>query len=148
MDPASIVGIVASAASLAKLALETATYLVGLKDSFNQMELHLLDLASRCQTLDIAWRRVHVWASASASNGAEEGMIFDQLRISYEASNIILNAINADIKKVATAGKSSWRLSPKSKTRVLLHEKSLAAHGERVNAQINSLNLLLSTAQL
>ena len=60
MDPASIVGIVSGAVSLAKFALETASYLLSLKDLFDHTELQLLNLASRCQTLDIAWRRVHV----------------------------------------------------------------------------------------
>lgn len=148
MDPASVVvGVVSGAASLAALAISTTTYLIGLKDSYKHVELVVLDLVTTCQAFEIAWRRIHDWAEGHMCQ-ADADPIFGELLAYHENSKIVLGALHSELLQLEVNSKTTWRLSPKSKARTVLHEKDLKDHSDRLNRQINSLNLLLSAAQL
>ena len=149
MDPASIViGVVSGAAGLTALAISTATYLISLKDSYKSVGLVILDLVTTCQAFEIAWRRIHDWARARMIQSADADPIFAELLAYHENSKIVLGALHSELQQLEVNPKSMWRLSPKSKARTVLHEKDLKDHSDRLNRQINSLNLLLSAAQL
>jgi hypothetical protein len=149
MDPASVViGVLSGAAGLAALALSTYAYLLGLRDSYTHIELTVLDLASTCQTFEISWTCIHHWASDHQLHGAESRAVFEQLLSYSETSKIVLSALHSELQQLQPNSKTTWRLSPRTKARAVLHEKSLKDHSERLSRQINSLNLLLSTAQL
>jgi hypothetical protein len=143
--------VVSGAAALAALAVQVTAYLLGLKDTYEDSELIILDLASTCQAFEIAWRRIHDWASSWIGNAAESDSIFRHLLAYHETDRLVLRALNTELVKLMPATKSSWRLSPKGKKhklRVILHQQGLKDHGDRLSHQINSLHLLLSTAQL
>jgi hypothetical protein len=149
MDPASVVlGVVSGAAGLAALAISTTTYLIGLKGSYNHVELVVLDLVTTCQAFEIAWRRIHDWAKGHMCQSADADPIFGELLAYHENSKIVLGALHSELQQLEVNPKMTWRLSPKSKARTVLHEKNLKDHSDRLNRQINSLNLLLSAAQL
>lgn len=150
MDPASVViGVVSGAASLAAMALKTSTFLLGLRDSYTNIEVLILDLASTCRAFEIAWNRIHQWASKHIHQARDSPEpIFEQLLSYSEHSKIVLDALRTDLEKVDPSAKPAWRLSPRSKARTVLHEKGLKDHGDRLDRQINTLHLLLATAQL
>jgi hypothetical protein len=149
MDPASVVvGVVSGAAGLAALAISTTTYLIGLKDSYKHVELAVLDLVTTCQAFEIAWRRIHDWAEGHICQSADADPIFGELLAYHENSKIVLGALHSELQQLEVSPKTTWRLSPRRKARTVLHEKDLKDHSDRLNRQINSLNLLLSAAQL
>ena len=149
MEPASVViGVVGGAATLAALAISTTTYLLGLKDSYKHVELVVLDLVTTCQAFEMAWRRIHNWAKGHMSQSADADSIFAELLAYHENSKIVIGALHSELQRLEVSPRNTWRLSPKSKARTVLHEKSLMEHSDRLNRQVNSLNLLLSAAQL
>ncbi|KAK7890070.1 hypothetical protein LTR67_008535 [Exophiala xenobiotica] len=152
MDPASAaIGVVSGAAGLVALAISTTSYLLGLKDSYKTVEIVVLDLVTTCQALETAWRRIHDWASAQQLQSTTADSIFGELLAYHENSKIVLGALHSDLEHADGASRSpgsSWRFGSRTKVRFVLHEKGLKDHGERLNHQISSLNLLLSTAQL
>jgi hypothetical protein len=149
MDPASVViGVVSGAAALTALAISTTTYLMGLKDSYKHMEIVVLDLVTTCQAFEIAWSRIHDWAQGHMCQSAYADPIFHELHSYQQNSKIVLGALHSELQQLQLSTKSTWRLSPKSRARAVLHEKGLKDHSDRLSRQINSLSLLLSAAQL
>jgi hypothetical protein len=149
MEPASVViGVVSGAAALTALALSTATYLMGLKDSYKHVEIVVLDLVTTCQAFEIAWRRIHDWAQDRVCQSVDPDPIFGELLSYHENSKIVLGALHSELQQLELNTKSTWRLSPKNKARTVLREKGLKDHNDRLSRQINSLHLLLSAAQL
>ena len=129
------------------MAIQVTKTLVGLRDSYEEAELVLLDLATTCRTFEIAWKRIHIWASDHMCQGVDP--IFEQLLSYHETSQIVLSAFKAELQQLEpTSMNTTRRLSFKNKARSVLHEQSLKDHGDRLHRQISSLNLLLSTAQL
>lgn len=149
MDPASvIIGVVSGAASLAALAITTTRYLLGLKDSYKGVELVVLDLVTTCQAFEIAWRRIRDWAQIQINESQGADPIFGELLAYHDNSKIVLGQLHNELQQLDINPKFLWRLSPKSKARTVLHEKNLRDHSDRLNRQVNSLNLLLSAAKL
>ena len=154
MDPASAaIGVVSGSAALAALAVQITTYLLGLRDTYKDSEIIILDLASTCQAFEIAWRRIHDWASSWVGNPSETqaDSIFRHLVAYHETGSLVLKALNTELMKITQPSNPLWRLSPKSKKNrfsVVLHRQGLKDHTDILNHQVSSLNLLLSTAQL
>ena len=147
MDPASIVlGVVSGAAALAAMTVKTATYLVGLRDTFKQARLIILDLVAACKAFEIAWNHIHDWASSHVSRPTSSDVVFEQLLSYLELSKSLLDTLHADIERIRPNAKVAWR--PKSSKWTLLHEKMLRDHCSRLHRQTSSLHLLLSTARL
>jgi len=82
------------------------------------------------------------------SRSQDADPIFAELLAYHENSTTILGQLHSELQQLEVNPKASWRLSPKSKARTVLHEKNLRDHSDRLNRQINSLNLLLSAAKL
>jgi hypothetical protein len=154
MDPASVaIGVVSGSAALAALAVQITTNLLGLRDTYRDSEIIILDLVSTCQAFEIAWRRIHDWASSwvGKSSETQADSILRHLVAYHETGSFVLQALNAELMKITQPSNSLWRLSPKgkkSKFSVVLHRQGLNDHTNILNHQVSSLNLLLSTAQL
>jgi hypothetical protein len=114
MDPASAaIGVVSGSAALAALAVQITTNLLGLRDTYRDSELFILDLASTCQAFEIAWRRIHDWASSwlGASTGAQADSIFKHLVAYHETGSLVLRALDAELMKIMQPSNPVWRLS-------------------------------------
>jgi hypothetical protein len=147
MDPASVaIGVVSGAAALAAMAVKTTTFLVGLRDSYKRTDLIILDLASACQAFEIAWVHIHDWANSHSSRATESSPIFEQLSSYLEVSKAVLETLQADLERFSSKVRSSWRSM--SRKTVILHEKMLRDHCDRLHRQTSTLHFLLSTARL
>ena len=143
-----VLGVVSGAAALTALAIKTTTFLVQLQDTHKGADLLIWDLRVACQALEVAWGSIRAWASNQSHKAVNPGSIFEQLLSYLDYSKIALDTLQADLQRLGLGSKTTWRLSPKSKARVVLHEKALRDHCDRLNRLINSVNLLLSTAKL
>jgi hypothetical protein len=61
MDPASAIGVVSGAATLAATAVQTTMFLMSLKDSYDNAGLMIWDLIAASKAFEIAWNRIHDW---------------------------------------------------------------------------------------
>jgi hypothetical protein len=149
MDPASaVIGVVSGSATIVAASVKTIQFLTSLQDSYKRTELVICDLRSTCQAFETAWSQIHLWASEQTSREVAAGSIFEQLLAYLEVSKIIFSSLQNDLERLEKSLKPSWRLSPKSRARILIHEKQFNDHCGRLHRQISSLNLLLSTARL
>ena len=147
MDPASVgIGVVSGAAALAAMAVQTTTYLVGLKDTLQRADLIFLDLLTSCQAFEAAWSHIHEWAKTQSSRSKGSTAVLEKLTAYLESSKMVLDTLQADLERFRSKSKSSWRSM--SRKVVLLHEKVLRDHCDRMHRQTSSLHLLLSTARL
>jgi hypothetical protein len=149
MEPASVVlGVVGGAAALTALAIKTTKFLVELQHTHKDADLVIWDLRVACQALEVAWGGIRTWATDQCRKADNPGSIFEQFLSHLEYSKIAFDNLQTDLQRLGLSSRPTWRLSPKSKARVVVHEKMLRDHCDRLNRLINSVNLLLSTAKL
>ena len=148
MEPASIVGLVSGAAGVAMLAFQLSKLLIGLKDSFDHIAIRLIDLATLCRVLEVAWSEVEGWASEQAKHGQVSTAVLEQFQHCCETSKTVLEAVSDDFHRLDPTSRKSWQFGSKSKARAVLHESNLREHSATLRGQMNSLQLLISTATL
>lgn len=161
MDPVSaIMGIASGAASLVVMAAQTTRYLVNLCDSCQNVRLMLLDLSATCLACETAWSQVQAWATEESSRAHHvvSPATLEQVFAYIDISQAILDAVHSDIRRLLPTGLQSFRASrwrrdaqnmeARKVATVLLHEKALREHCERLHRQNSSLNVLLSTLHL
>lgn len=148
MDPASaILGIASGTVMLAGLALKIGQTLRNMAVLYNRSAALLYSLIGACQAIEVAWNRINTWiASQPLSSYAAGSAFFDQLTDSIEAGKIVLGALQQDLQKFAHVepGQNSVSLMWKS----LRNEDVLRDYCTKLNLQVSSLQLLLTTASL
>ena len=156
MDPASaIIGIASGAAGLAAITAHIVTYLAGLKDVHRNARLIALDLASTCRAYELAWARIQDWAEVVDISGTAEAAsaFIDELQRFLKDGEIILSLIKEDLHRLSSSPQLSWwrsnaSLTKKETASLMLHQKIVREHSERLNRQNNNLNLIISTMSL
>jgi hypothetical protein len=145
MDPVSAIGVISGAATLAAMAVQTINYLMSLRDTLQRANLIFLDLVTSCQAFESAWSHIHEWAQAHLAQSNGSTQVLEKLASYLEASKIMLDTLQADLERFRSNSKSSWR---SGRMFIIVHEKLLRDHCERLHRQTSSLHLLLSTAKL
>ena len=160
MDPVSaVLGVVSGSATLAATALRTVQYLTSLKDIYDRSGIIILDLLAACEAFEAAWDRIHSWSNCHRAlpTGPERpDPIFNHILSFLEIGKVVLGSLQADLERfkseIEDKGKSNGNiknpLRKRDKTRVVLRDKTFRGHREIISNQVNSLNLLLSTAML
>ena len=74
--------------------------------------------------------------------------MFAELLAYHGNSKIVIGALHSELQQLEVIPNVTWRLSPRSKARTVLYDKGQKDHSDRLSRQVNSLNLLLSAAQL
>ncbi|KAF2111029.1 hypothetical protein BDV96DRAFT_650631 [Lophiotrema nucula] len=143
MDPASVVGLVAACASLAKTTAGIAKSLNGLRETYKSAELSILSIAEECGTIELAWRQIQRWANANLAAIDDCESIAEQLQRSIYCGELVMAALEEELSK-ATA--STSRIARGLK--MAWNDKSLAEHQMRIRGQVTSLQLLLQVISL
>ena len=135
---------------------QVITYLIALRDAHQNAELMVLDLISTCRAYETAWSRIQQWA-LQASDELRVGnseTILDQLETFLETGRAVMDLIKKDIDRISSTSKRGgwWRTGTKPRgkdaVQLLLHEKTILDHSNRIHRQNTSLNLLVSVLTL
>lgn len=156
MDPASaIIGIASGAAGLVAITAQVVTFLAGLKDAHRNVRVMALDLSSTCRAYKAAWTRIHDWARTVDGSGsaASATSYIEELRNFLDDGETIVGWIKEDLDRLSSSGQLSWWRSNATRPRkqtalVVIHEKNVREHIERLSRQIINLNVIISTMNL
>jgi hypothetical protein len=156
MDLATaIIGIASGAASLVAITGQVVTYLTSIADSYRSARLIVLDLVSTCQAYEAAWSHIRQWAlEAHAAEVPNSESILGQLGTFLEVGKVIMDLITGDLDRLSSksSGGGWWRTGAKPTgiglAQLVLHEKIVLDHADRLHRQNTSLNLLLSVLTL
>ena len=137
MEPASaIIGIAATAASLAALAARTVLFVTRLRDTYANLDLVVLDLYTTCQAFEIASRNISTWAQA-APNSFQSQSALAELLTYLKTSHMVLELVQADLARNFTKQSRPGAVvdldAPLRKVQLLLHVPALREHCARLD---------------
>jgi len=149
MEPASTaIGAVSGAIALAEVAFKIAQTVSDVIKKYQTVPLILHSITSNCKAIEVAWTRIHHWASAEIANHDGSDPIFEDLIMFVNAGRVILDALRQDLDLEEFTFKSTQTWSRMKRYRVMSKEKALKERCDQLTAQVSSLNLLLSATRL
>lgn len=144
MDPATIVGLVSSAAALAKVCGSTAKVLNTLVSKYKNAKLAILSMVQGLDTMQLAWSRIGKWAQNQAPDELlEEDDFMGRLRRSLETGSLVMDALNEELLIY-----KPLKMGLGQRTKVVWNEGPLRTHQERIRDQALSMTLLLQAIHL
>ena len=144
MDPAAIVGLVSSAAALAKGCGSAATLLNTLISKYKNAKLAILSMVQGLDTMQLAWSRIGKWAQNQEPDELlEEDDFIGRLRRSLETGYLVMDALNEELLIYKPS-----RMGLTQRTKVVWNEGTLRTHQERIRDQASSMTLLLQAIHL
>ena len=144
MDPATIVGLVSSAAALAKICGSAATDLNTLVSKYKNAKLAILSMVQALDTMQLAWSRIGKWAQNQAPDALlEEDDFIERLRLSLETGSLVMDALNEELLIY-----NPVKMGLTQRTKVIWNEGTLRTHRERIRDQASSMTLLLQAIHL
>ena len=144
MDPATIVGLVSSAAALAKVCGSAATDLNTLVSKYKNAKLAILSMVQALDTMQLAWSRIGNWAQNQAPDALlEEEDFIERLRLSLETGSLVMDALNEELLIY-----NPLKMGLTQRTKVIWNEGTLRTHRERIRDQASSMTLLLQAIHL
>ena len=144
MDPATIVGLVSSAVTLATVCGSTAKDLYTLGSKYKHAELAILSMVQGLDTMQLAWSRIGKWAENQAPDGLlEDDDFIERLRRSLETGSLVMDALKEELLTY-----KPLKMGLTQRTKVVWNEGTLRSHQERIRDQASSISLLLQAIRL
>lgn len=144
MDPATIVGLVSSAAALATLCGSAAKDLNTLVSKFKNAKLAILSMVQGLDTMQLAWSRIGKWAQNQTFDELlEQDDFIGRLRQSLETGSLVMEALNEELLIYKTL-----KMGLIQRTKVVWNEGTLRTHQELIQFQASSMAILLQAIHL
>lgn len=144
MDPATIVGLVSSALTLATICGSAAKDLNALISKYKNARLAILSMVQGLDIMELAWSRIGTWAEYQTPDGLlEEDDFIGRLRRSLETGSLILDALKEELLIYNLP-----KMGLTQRTKVVWNESTLRSHQERIRDQASSMTLLLQAIHL
>jgi len=157
MEPVSaIIGIASGVAGLLTLTGQVVCYLVDLRDRHENARLLVLDLIATFKAYEAAWSQIQKWAleAGNTPDAGDSDSLIVQIESYLEVGKAMMDLIESDLDRASASSKRGiWARiggKPRGKDAIylLLHNKLLRDHGDRIHRQSTSLNLLISVLTL
>ena len=144
MDPATIVGLVSSAVTLATVCGSAANDLNTLFSRYKNAKLAILSMVQGLDTMQLAWSRIGQWAENQTPDGLlEEDDFIGRLRRSLETGSLVMDALREELLIYKPS-----KMSLTKRTQLVWNEGTLRSHQERIRDQASSMTLLLQAINL
>ena len=144
MDPATIVGLVSSAVTLATVCGSAANDLKTLLSKYKNAKLAILSMVQGLDTMQLAWSGIGQWAENQTSHGLlEEDDFIGRLRRSLETGSLVMDALREELLIYKPS-----KMSLTKRTQLIWNEGTLRSHQERIRDQASSMTLLLQAINL
>ena len=144
MDPATIVGLVSSAAALAKICGSAAKDLNTLVSKYKNAKLAILSMIQGLDTMQLAWSRIGQWVQNETPDELlEKDDFIGRLQRSLETGSLVMDALKEELLVY-----KPLKMGLTQRTKVVWNEGTLKSHQERIRDQASSMTLLLQAVQL
>ena len=144
MDPATIVGLVSSAVTLATLCGSVANDLKTLLSKYQYAKLAILSMVQGLDTMQLAWSRIGQWAENQTPDELlEEDDFKERLLRSLETGSLVMDALREELLIY-----KPLKMGLTKRTKLVWNEGTLRSHQERIRDQASSMTLLLQAIHL
>lgn len=148
MDPASILGLIASAGAIARAITKTIRDLSDLRAQYTDANLRIRLLVQELSTIKSALSQINDWAHFLDDNH-NQAELKDALQVALDGVELAMGALAEEVHALVhdTSTSANADLSFRGKTRFAWNEQNMKEHENRLRAQVSALQLLLQASQ-
>ncbi|KAL8680712.1 MAG: hypothetical protein Q9186_003110 [Xanthomendoza sp. 1 TL-2023] len=148
MDPASILGLIATAGTIASTITKTIRDLSDLRSQYTDANVRIRLLIKELSTIKSSLTQINDWAHLldDAHNQAE---LKDALQVALDGVELAMGALAEEVQALVddTSDPSRVNLGFRGKTKFAWNEQDMMEHENRLRAQVSALQLLLQASQ-
>ena len=148
MDPASILGLIATAGTIAGAITQTIRDLSDIRAQFTDADVRVRLLIQELSTIKSSLTQINDWAHIlDTSHNQTE--LRDALQVALDGVELAMGALGEEVHNLVreTSTASRVELGFRAKTKFAWEEKNLKEHESRLRAQVSALQLLLQASQ-
>ena len=148
MDPVSILGLIATAGTIAGTITATIKDLSELRGQYADANVRIRLLIGELSTIKSSLNQINDWAHF-LDETHKQVELRDALQISLDGVELAMEALAEEIRALVQNDSPSSRveLGFRSKTKYAWNESHMKEHENRLRAQVSALQLLLQAAQ-
>ncbi|KAL8762366.1 MAG: hypothetical protein Q9184_001628 [Pyrenodesmia sp. 2 TL-2023] len=149
MDPASILGLISTAGTIAVQITGTIKDLSDLRATYAESNVRIRLLIKELSTIKSSLNQINDWAHF-LDETHDQADLKDDLQVALDGVELAMEALGEEVRGlVPHAGPASQvQMGFRAKTKYAWNEQNMTEHENRLRAQISALNLLLQAAQL
>ncbi|KAL8893724.1 MAG: hypothetical protein Q9192_004985 [Flavoplaca navasiana] len=148
MDPASILGLIATAGTIASAITKTIRDLSDLRAQYTDANLRIRLLVQELSTIKSALSQINDWAHFLDDNH-NQAELKDALQVALDGVELAMGALAEEVHALVhdTSTSANVALSFRDKTKFAWNEQNMKEHENRLRAQVSALQLLLQASQ-
>lgn len=148
MDPASILGLITTAGTIASAITRTIRDLSDLRSQYTDADIRVRLLIKELSTIKSSLTQINDWAHfLDTSNNQAE--LRDALQVALDGVELAMGALAEEVQKLVSDPSATSRVDMgfRQRTRYVWNEDTMKEHENRLRAQVSALQLLLQAAQ-
>lgn len=148
MDPASILGLISTAGTIASTITSTIKDLSDLRATYTDSNVRIRLLVKELSTIKSSLTQINDWAHFLDETHTQREMK-DALQVALDGVSLAMEALAEEVRGLVqdASPKSHIDLGFRAKTKYAWNEASMKEHENRLRAQVSALQLLLQAAQ-
>lgn len=148
MDPASIIGLLSAAGTIASTITITIQRLSDLRGQLKDADVRVRLLIGELSVVKSALTQINDWTHYLDDNHRQADVV-EGLKVSLDGVQVAMDALADEVRLLlgAAAGESSLTAELRIRIKYAWNESSLTEHENRLRAQIAALHLLLQAVQ-
>ncbi|KAM3075764.1 hypothetical protein ACMFMG_007890 [Clarireedia jacksonii] len=152
MDPASVIGVAASAIQIAGFIGSTIQGLHTLRGKFKDADLTIRLIISKLSTIKAAVFQIRDWAEFNSDDSPKEKQFMNGLHVALDGCQAAIDVLAEEVKDLAAASKTQesgdfLQLGFRARVTAVWSEDTMKAHEDRLHGQVQALQLLLMAGQ-
>jgi hypothetical protein len=153
MDPATLLGVVASSIQIAQFIGATIQNLHTLKGKFQDADVTIRLIIGQLSTIKAAIIQIHEWAEFNFDDSPKEEKFLDGLNVALDGCRAAMDALSEEVEGLitgtgnTTTGVLPTALGIRARLKAVWSEDSMKAHQDRLYGQVQALQLLLMAGQ-
>ncbi|PQE22121.1 ankyrin repeat protein [Rutstroemia sp. NJR-2017a BBW] len=152
MDPASVIGVAASAIQIVGFIGSTIQGLHTLRGKFKDADVTIRLIISKLSTIKAAVFQIRDWAEFNSDDSPKEIQFMDGLHVALDGCQAAIDVLAEEVKDLAAATKAPesgdfLQLSFRARVAAVWSEDTMKAHEDRLHGQVQALQLLLMAGQ-
>ncbi|KAI4249000.1 MAG: hypothetical protein L6R42_009116 [Xanthoria sp. 1 TBL-2021] len=148
MDPASILGLIATAGTVASAITKTIRDLSDLRAQYTDSNLRIRLLIKELSTIKSSLNQINDWAHFLDDNH-NQAELKDALQVALDGVELAMGALAEEVQALVqdTSAHNNVDLTFRGKTKYAWNEQNMREHENRLRAQVSALQLLLQASQ-
>ncbi|KAL8846507.1 MAG: hypothetical protein Q9221_008410 [Calogaya cf. arnoldii] len=148
MDPASILGLIATAGTIASAITKTIRDLSDLRAQYTDSNVRIRLLIKELSTIKSSLNQINDWAHFLDDNH-NQAELRDALQVALDGVELAMGALAEEVQALVqdTSADANVNLNFRGKTKYAWNEQNMREHENRLRAQVSALQLLLQASQ-